>query len=408
MNNKHDVVVDSVKWLKTSPFKATAVKVELEAEFGRENEDWDESDCRRFLMERLETIDLARKNSYGDYESTGALKYAMFYDDGSVDSEFTFTLSLEDPESVFLLPKIIGFWNELGEEIGGEFDTEGAGMHIALLNHRDCFYDNDDDSSGTSANQRRFRNFQRSMQLLIPALFFLASPDEVSRPLEFRAPKIESGYSAHGYDKFNAIWYAHQALEFRVFETCYRNPEAILDNLVVIRNCMKYWRLGYLPSGLSKIAPAVTFGNDDDYTIKRFYKTVQHIDLLDAGLAQLKPSYYTVAEVKQQRRFQLTKTEIRNAVRQRRIDARAEYDEYEERFKWKLAVDKHSYTAYNMSDARMRGISIEQAEAEAAQAAEAAIARDEQNKTQVQKFVADKLEQFQYSLRGSHTLEERS
>jgi len=334
--DRDTAVIKAVNMMKSCDFKATAIKVELEANLHR---DWDEDQCYDYMMENLELLGLT-----DGFNWCGALKYAQFYNDGSVDSEFTFTLSLKDPKTVFLLPRIIEVWNDLCNECGDGNSqmVAGAGMHMALMNDPKCYYP----GRISEADSKRFVNFKKSMTLMLPALYFLATHNHISRRLSCRMPIIKTSNAEHGSDKHNAITYKGGALEFRVFDTCYDQPMAILDNIVVMANSMKYWTNRYKDPGLSKIADHIRFGHDGSRELERFYCTVAQIDLLNAGLELLKPSYKTITQLKAERNFTVDRHKIANAEREIVETARLEYGEYEERFMWRLELDNY----YRLAD----------------------------------------------------------
>ncbi len=319
------------------------------------NRDWrSEMVCHEWIMEKLSHMGLAEQTDEHimlahDYNETNwhpiaPLKYAEFYNDGSVDSEFTFTLSMENPETVMLLPKFIEIFNEFAEVAGTRMSTEGAGMHMALLNSTDCSYP----TGNSSRHVPRFHNFQKSMGLLMPALYFLGSSDDRSRSMSYRRPEI--GSDTHR----TAVDWRGGALEFRVFNTCYDNPEAILDNVVVMQNCLRYWTTKYRKTGLGKITPSgCQFGVDGSDKLERFYITLEHIDLLNRGLQLLKPSYYTVREVKTQRKFNMTKTHVKNRLKRVRVEAEIEYKEYEDRYGWSIDIRRNQLMA-EMIDNHLR------------------------------------------------------
>lgn len=346
MKDKNTVVLNAVKSLKNGAFKATAIKVELE---GQLNRGWSEKRCFDYLKKKLEIE--SGCYTYGvenHWPSTPwhaispeghPIKYLRFYNDGSVDSEMTVTLSLEKPENIFWLPKIVTAWNALSKQFQN-VDTTGAGLHMALINSKTCVYP----SRPHPGDATGFNNFSKSMQLLLPALYFLATPNERSRYMEYRIPRITRYVeSLHRQTKYSAISYRGAAIEFRVFDTCYDNPESILDNVVVIKNCMKYWTPEYKDPGLCKITSHIEFGNERGHSVERFYNTVTHIQLLNAGLRRLKPCYYTTKEVKEQRAFKLNQAKITGAIKQVQRDAKVSYKEYSERLNWQL---KRSYFSY--------------------------------------------------------------
>lgn len=416
-SNKHDVVIAAVQALKKCEFKATAIKVELEAQFHRSDGDgecggehpcgecngnWEDARdcyacesngyfirqsngewvtspegqvdgseeceecygsgrltceyceegyqecdeycdegsgefsseryCHNWLLERLAEHGMAKQENEV-WVVKKPLSYARFYNDGSVDSEFTFTLMLDNPENIFLLPKVIEAFQALGEEIGNGIDVDGAGMHMALLNTSDGSYGRHRDISAPQI--QRLNNFNKSMQLLLPALYCLGASSERSRGLSYRRPQIE--VNSHRA----AIDYRHGALEFRIFDTCYQNPEQILDNVVVMSKCMRYWRSKFKSSGMEKVTEQVRFGIEGSYKLDRFYITTKHIDLLNRGLIKLKPSYYTIKQIKEQRKLTTTKRTINTKLKNFRKGLGVEYEEYSSRFEWSLTVRRH-------------------------------------------------------------------
>lgn len=385
--------------------------------YSEDNEDtsdtpnWNkESVCHSFIMKKLKELNLAEFRE-GDWRNTHAgystqwhpvapLKYAEFYRDGSVDSEFTFTLSIEDPRSVLLLPKVIDIWKQLGDAIGQGINVARAGMHTAILQTPDCTYP----VIHSPAQQRMFDNFQKSMNLFLPALFFLGSGNDRSRELGFRKPQVSSR------EKYSAVYYRGQALEYRLFNTCYDNPDTILDNLVVIANTLKYWGPEYRPSGLSKIANGIKFGNENDDSLERFYCTAQHIDLLNAGLKKLKPAYYTIKEVKKQRAFRRTKRTVKHIFTERAKQATQEYTDYENRLEWEAEANRLAVQADRFQRAYYggNGLTPEQRQLalqDAITMAEAEATRIRANKKPVDKYVAEVLENFERNL-GQYELRE--
>lgn len=492
--NRTEVILDAVEKLKNSPFKATAIKVELEAHLGRSNAEanvcvycsegmrsctscggdwhrtcercdgvgviannstefeqttdcicddgsvlctecffgkapncadcngygtvsgdasWSQRWCHATLMEKLselglaeskdELVKLGKTHLMSAWHPKGALKYAEFYSDGSVDSEFTFTLSLKNPEDIFLLEKIVRIWDTFCKDAGPDYNVSGAGMHMALLNHPECKYGGADNyQEPTSLDTRRFSNFSKSMSLLQPALFFLSSTDSSSRPLKFREPGVTT-------QKYSAIAYRESAIEFRCFQTCYKNPSQILDNLVVIKNCMKYWRLNYKPSGVEKITRELKFGNSTSSKLARMYTTLTHVQVLDVGLKKLKPSYLTVREIKQQRQFQLTKRHFTQIVKKTTEEAKLEFEEYEERFDWSLKIQRDMAIANNLAHTidyaiDIRGVDREEAQTRAVTAAEEHIEYVKSTKKNLERFIEDKIATINKASAGQYTL----
>jgi hypothetical protein len=167
-----------------------------------------DSVCHDYILEKLVPLGLAKPIEEGErydhsnkFKPTGALVFSKFYNDMSVDSEWTFTLGVNEPEAMMLLPRMLEIFKELGEAIGGQFDTAGAGMHMAFLHGENALYPVPVPSG--HAQHTRYGNFKKSMSLLMPALFFLGSSSEISRPLRFRQPGVIS--SREGGGKYWAV-----------------------------------------------------------------------------------------------------------------------------------------------------------------------------------------------------------
>jgi len=367
-SKRNDAIIEAINSLKEGEFQATAIKIELEANLERYDSC---KDIHLDIMRGLTLLGLANKNCGEDndecdnncYTVNAPLMYANTYDDCSVDTELTFTLSLADPTVVFKLPQILKIFKDVCEEHGDYFDVDRAGMHIALINDKDCIYDPNEFKRSKPYDCIRFRNFSQSMIRLLPALYFLGSWNENSRKLEFRKPRIATCNEStnHRYDassdKYSAVAFRHGAIEFRVFETCYDNPEAILDYIVVIGNAMRFWTRAYTRNGLHKIPKMpnrIFFGHNQGTGLKRFYTMEKHIDLLNAGLKILKPQYYTINELKKQRNFSVTKSSLRKDRKELRLEAAKEYEQYEKRHKWAVIYEQQEAIRMGLEHWRSR------------------------------------------------------
>jgi hypothetical protein len=225
--------------------------------------------------------------------------FGLFYDDGSVDSEFTFTLAVED---LHYAPEYIDAFNLLASDISGGPQTGNAGMHLSVLTGSD--YPN----GQKNLDHAKLLNFQTEVTKLLPALYFVASPDHASRGLNFRHPRIGwvNDYG-HGGDRYNAITiYAGQCLEYRLFETCYQRPEALLEDFEVIANTLKYYstRKINLPTRELK-------SGGRNYSVGRFYQTPEALQALNSGLPFLKPKGKTISKLKSERGFSVTLKELK-------------------------------------------------------------------------------------------------
>lgn len=175
--------------------------------------------CEDFIMEQLSD------------EAKSALIYKRFYNDGSVDSEFTFTISID---KVKVLPEIIDSFNKLAEAVGNGMDVDGAGMHVAVLPHENNGRYPVPSSFEMPAD--KLQNFTTEVTKLLPALFIAATSGNFTRGLNYRHPKIER-------DKYSAIHIVSgRCFEYRLFETCYQRPEAIFEYLQTIARTLEYYK----------------------------------------------------------------------------------------------------------------------------------------------------------------------
>lgn len=336
VSERDKAVAKAIDFIKSCPYKGTAIKVELEAELNRDGRscdycdsdgevydeetdsygtcsecggstsDWDsERDCQNFI------------ESHVSDEAKKALIFGKFYNDGSVDSEYTFTVPIDKPEVVI---EYINAFKALADEIGNGMDTEGAGMHIAILNSPNGSY-----PSNNVLSPRRVTNFAKSLVPLMPALYFLSSADHQSRGLSFRAPRVDAR------QKYSIVAPRNGVLEFRCFETCYQRPDAFYDYLCVISNALKLYSLKMVQ--LDFFGTIGELGIKNGYGVDRFFYTARHLDALEHGVKYLKPSYKTFSELKKERNFKVTKTVLVVNERKNESKWRSEFTEYINRTK---------------------------------------------------------------------------
>lgn len=257
----------------------------------------DESTCEEFMKD------------YVPEEVFNRLIYGNFYDDGSVDSEFTFTVSIDNVEDVLVW---MDAFKALADECGnGHIDTEGAGLHITVMPSANYPVNGQLDTLGCE-------NFTSEMTKLLPALFFLASSGHRSRDLQYRHASI-------GDDKYHAIsTHDNTCFEFRVFETCYYKPEAFYDYIKTIANCLKF----YASPELKVKALGKKFGFNDGDEVARFYDTPEQLRILNSTIKHIKPKDKTFKKLKEERgvRYTLKGLEQRGKVRMAQL--RDEYRTY--------------------------------------------------------------------------------
>lgn len=389
-----------------------------------------ESVCANWLLQRIAAK--TGESFSGDdeeYQFTDPfpwMSYAYFYEDGSVDSELTFTIRLDDPTVIFKLPLILDAWNEMAAEMGEDVDVRGAGMHMALLWDKDARYPSsaDDytrehDSMSNRLPEAQLTNFKRSMTQLLPALYFLGTGSTRSRGLGYRLPKISVDYrrdSQHGNPKYSAIVYKQGAMEFRLFDTCYDQPTIILDNIVVIANTMKYLSTDYRdPTIARKLGiDSLSFGRDSGDTIERFYSHITHLEALNIGLERLKPSYQTIRAIKEARGFTKTRRQLSRVAEERRLQAEREYAEYLERFEWELKAREHEARASYLLDLSkyssvtdLKAMTPEQTETTLTAKVAAYVKLYQGRKKSATDYIKDRMKRLEEGERGIYTLDLR-
>ncbi len=177
-------------------------------------DDWDIERCESFLLDNIKK------------ETRDALNFSYFYEDGSVDSEFTFTMPIE---KAHLAVDVIDAWNLLAKAIGNGMSVERAGMHLSLLPSSEY-------PCRRLLDDAKMANFRAQVTKLLPALYFSASHNEFTRALEYRMPKVSDD------DKYSAIYtHGDTCLEYRIFDTCYDQPKAIFDKIEVMANTLEYY-----------------------------------------------------------------------------------------------------------------------------------------------------------------------
>lgn len=265
----------------------------------RESEYYSESAAEDFILDQV---------SIG---ARDALNYGNFYEDGSVDSEFTFTLPIEKVEYV---TEFIDAFQALADECKG-MDAAGAGMHISVLPNG-C---NGNYPTRIYMDSAKLRNFSQQMTRLMPALFFTASATHQSRNLEYRFPRVSSG------DKYSAI-YTHggTCLEYRVFETCYERPEAFFEYVQVIAKSLVFY------SDVTARVPVLNkeFGFSDGYECARFFDTTEALQVLNAQIALLKPRDVTFKKMKRDRGVYDSIKQMRLKEREKARTLREDYKQY--------------------------------------------------------------------------------
>lgn len=253
-------------------------------------------------------------------EAREALTYGTFYNDGSVDSEYTFTLPIEAAKYI---PEYIKAFRALGNETG-HFNTDRAGMHMALM--MDGYYQYGG-CPNFELDRAKLANFQREMKKLMPALFFLASANHKSRELGYRKPYVREG------EKYSAINIFKGGMEYRVFETCYDNPNMVLQFVEVMAKTLKFYGTTTIKRQVFTQFNFPETRSSKAAYVSRFFSTPEQVEALDRGLEYLKPDGVSIQTLKAQRHFKPNYNKLANEIKLRKqyIEFVAEHREQTQR-----------------------------------------------------------------------------
>lgn len=246
----------------------------------------DVDDCKRFIEESISK------------EAKDSIIFGKFYNDGSVDSEYTFTISVDNIE---YLPEFIDSFNKLAEAVGNPLDVDGAGMHIAVLptesqgayagSGRGC-------SAYKTFGDKNIANFYREVGKLLPALFVAATSGNFTRELGYRYPKIDS-------DKYSAIHViANSCIEYRLFETCYQRPLAVFEYLGTIAKTLEY--LKDPSKKVESIGKEYSFYDNEG--MDGLIKTPEQVQIIKKHLRKVVPDGMTINKFLEHRDINLSVT----------------------------------------------------------------------------------------------------
>ena len=269
---------------------------------------------------RAEGKELGDRDGRGGQSGGTALPfvtYAKFYYDGSVDSELTITIPVEEGEKSL---DILNAFKKLAEiSSGGHIDTRGAGMHIAVLPEGcDGYYPAD-----VRLDARGLTNFINEVTKLLPALYFVGTSNHRSRTMQYRSPRITND------SKYSAIYtVGRRCFEFRVFETCYDRPEAVYEYLQVISNALKF----YADPTRKVKTLGKSFGFPSSTEIANYYNTTEQLRILNATVKYLKPEDKSYKQMKAERGVKYTISSLATKEKSRLAQLRADYNEYKKHF----------------------------------------------------------------------------
>lgn len=241
-----------------------------------------DSDCQRFINTRISN------------EAKEAINFMRFYNDGSVDSEVTFTLPIDEPKYII---EVINAFKELAEKNGHGMDVAGAGMHIAVL-PRPLY--------PTSARlpADKIQNFRTEVAKLLPALYIACAADKTTRGLSFRRPQISASM------KYSAIYTRGDTmLEYRIFDTCYQRPETMYEYIGVIARTLEYYK-----DPTKKVTTlGETFPLYEERDLKALIKFPEQVEVLKKQLRHVRPNGMTIKEFLEKRGIELKVTEVKKS-----------------------------------------------------------------------------------------------
>lgn len=261
---------------------------------------WGNDRCCEYILDQLPAPIRRRFN------------HIHFYNDGSVDSELTFTLPIAHAEDVV---KVIRAFNDLADEIGGGTDIHRAGMHITVMTGGRF-------PTGRRLNAEFIKNFKSEVTKLLPALFFSATHTPYTRGLEFREPKISSD------SKYSAIYTrGDTCIEYRLFDLCYDKPEVFYEKMEVIAGTLTYY------SNEKADVKYKRFVFSDDTDMREMFNTLPEYDALLKTIKQVKPGSKSFKRMREERGIKITKKSLLAKMRQQMDEMRSGYKVY--RSEWK-------------------------------------------------------------------------
>lgn len=272
-------------------------------------------DCERFMREYVGSA-VDNRLIFPNYAITEIEEqehngeFNAFYADGSVDSEFTFTIKIDHAEDVL---KWIEAFKALSDRIGNDLDVEGAGLHISVLPHES---QGRYPVSGFRLDSAGLSNFEREVTRLLPALYFLASSGHQARALGYRRPEI-------GVDKYSAIGtHNGTCLEYRIFETCYDKPEIFYDYLEVIANTLKFYKDPQIKvKQIGKQFGLRTMNN----TVGDMFSTPDQLRILNSTVKTIKPKNKSFKQLRKERNLNVTIKDLSAKERMKRIKLEADH-----------------------------------------------------------------------------------
>lgn len=303
----------------------------------------EEDDCHQYMKD------------YVPSEVAQRLVYSRFYEDGSVDSEFTFTIHVDHIEDV---KHWINAFKSLSEDCGNnDIDVSGAGLHISVLpKHAGGSYPCEREGLNTNG----INNFTENMNKLMPALFFLASADYRSRAIQYRYPRVSYDKNDCPTSAVAVCTHGNSCIEFRVFETCYDKPEAFGDYIQVIANTLKF----YSDPTLTVASLGQEFGFSYGDHTARFFDTPQQLRILNATVKHIKPVDKSFKKLKAERGVNYTIKSLNLQEKKKVVQIKADYIEYKKNYEEVMSKPATDEQLLKIRHYMQNGVSREEAERE--------------------------------------------
>jgi hypothetical protein len=271
-------------------------------------------------------------------EAREAINFMYFYNDGSVDSEITYTLPIDNPQYAL---EVIEAFKSLADEIGNGIDVEGAGMHVSVLTSSDY-------PSYSRLPSANINNFKREVAKLLPALYVAATSGDFTRGIGYRDAMITSD------TKYSAIYtHGDTCLEYRLFETCYQRPEALYEYLGVIARTLEYYvdpskRVTYTSKNEEKSALGTEFPIYGQAGLKGFTELPEQVEVIKKQFKHVQPAGVTMKQFMEQRKINLSLTKARKNLAQRSTKIKTAYQEHKKAYEFNRNITLTPYQEDNI------------------------------------------------------------
>lgn len=242
-------------------------------------------------------------------ETRKALVYGRFYDDGSVDSEYTFTLPIK---KAHLVIEVMEAFQKVAQGIGNGLSEENAGMHISVL--PSGVYPCDSDL----LKPEYMKNFRTEVTKLLPALYFVAGHTSSTRSLRYRSPQVSN------YNKYVAIYtHGDTSIEYRIFDPCFGNLEVFYDKVEVIAATLKYYSTEKVNINYENFRIKST----GSQSFMNWFGTLENYDVLLKTIKSVKPAKSLIKLKTERGLKELTKKNLNAQIKTQRKELLERYEQ---------------------------------------------------------------------------------